>query len=517
MITTGRSKSSGMRYERLFPLGSGGMATVELALAIGPGGFNRLVVLKSMHRELAANEDSYAMFLEEARLSARLNHPNVVQISEVLETSDGIVLVMEYLDGLPLSSIYRTASAVLTQPMRVRLICEVLAGLHYAHELSDFEGRPLGIVHRDVSPQNVFVTYDGRIKLLDFGIAKASDSAEHTRVGMIKGRIAYMPAEQLTGSSVDRTADIYAAGCLLWEALAGSRMWADQSEREIARCVLSGKIPSLGSRVQVDPALEHVVSRAIARDPSARYATAEEMRLELESFLSAKFRAVSAREIGEMLSSSSSEARENRRGAIANAIAVIDANGDEVSQRSVIHATGRPPRSSRSRLKFAEPPDSTRSGPSSAASNSSSRISARELLGRSETGSKSVPQTSPRKAVLLACCGIALLAAAVWGAQLGRGDREVPKTVANVSATTAAIISAPAPRAEVVAPGASNSEESPPETAQVANPAAKSRRHHAPTKTRATPAPAQPIATGNRCDPPYYFSNGNKTYKPECI
>lgn len=317
------SRRAGLRYERLFLLGSGGMASVHLALAVGPSGFNRLVVVKSMRQELSEQSNTHQMFLAEARLSMRLNHPNVVQVSEVAEAPDGIMLVMEYLDGIPLSQVLRVANEAFTLPMRLRTVCEVLAGLHYAHELSDYDGSPLSIVHRDVSPQNVFLTFDGRVKLLDFGIAKATTS-EQTQAGVVKGRIAYMPSEQLTGDKVDRRTDIYAVGCLLWELIAGTRLWANQSDREILSNVIAGHIPALSSRVQVDPELEAIVKRATALSPSLRYPDAESMRADLEHYLSRAAASVSTRDIGDMLSRISPAAREQRQRAIAEAVAKVD-------------------------------------------------------------------------------------------------------------------------------------------------------------------------------------------------
>lgn len=319
-------RAPGMRYERLLVLGSGGMANVHLALAIGQGGFNRLVVVKSMHETLLAQREACEMFLGEARLCARLNHPNVVQVSEVVEAPTGPVLVMEYLDGLPLSAVYRTAGDAFTLPMRLRAICEVLAGLHYAHELADYQGRPLGIVHRDVSPQNVFVTYTGQVKLLDFGIAKATSWGDQTHSGVIKGRLAYMPSEQLTSGRVDRRTDIYAVGCLLWEAIAGGRIWENRSDRDMMRSVLAGKLPPLRERVgALDPALESIVTRATAAEPESRYPTVEAMRCELEEFLSSSSVRVTTRDIAALLSRLCSETREQRQRAIREAVAKVDA------------------------------------------------------------------------------------------------------------------------------------------------------------------------------------------------
>jgi serine/threonine protein kinase len=577
-----------MRYERLFALGSGGMATVELALATGPGGFNRLVVLKSMRKDLSAHDETYRMFLAEARLSARLNHPNVVQVSEVLETSEGIVLVMEYLDGLPLSGVYRATNEALTLPMRLRVICEVLAGLHYAHELADFQGQPLQIVHRDVSPQNIFVTYDGRIKLLDFGIAKVADSGEQTRAGMIKGRLAYMPMEQLTSSAVDRRTDIYAVGCLLWEAVAGGRIWADQTERDIARSVLSGKIPKLSSRVDVDPELEAIVSQATAAEPDARYATAEAMRAELEDHLMKIAPAVTAREIGDMLSRLSAESRERRRAAIAEAIAAVEARGEVFTQTGSTSAT-LPHLLSNSRLRHgggSSPNLSFEDGgllPASGSASVSAKVVSRDLPGPSVSVHQEEPGGGTRFGAWLGLIAALAAGAVYWFGPFGHppADRQAGATptgsetlgheastrsmrslrievtpsdarvfvddapvaghpaLASVPAGSEHVVRvereghestlrkitvtedvqldialAPEPVATDVAPSASGSP-------------SKGRVRYVPGRVMrgpaATPAPAASAATAPapaaaaNCDPPYYFSNGNKTYKPECI
>ncbi len=318
---SGRMRSRGMQYRRLMLLGTGGMATVHLSLAAGPSGFNRLVVVKAIRDELLDVPEARAMFLDEARLCARLNHPNVVQVSEVVDSAAGVMIVMEYLDGRPLSGIFQAGDGF-SLTMRLRVVCEILAGLHYVHELRDFEGEPLGLVHRDVSPHNVFVTFDGRVKLLDFGIAKATYNSEHTRSGVVKGKLTYMPAEQLRGQPVDRRADIYSVGCILWEAIAGARIWAKRSDKEIMTAVLHGDFPKLSERVEVDPRLERIVERAIALEPEARYTTAEEMRLELEELL-ATTTPVSTRDIGEFLSVAFAEANKRRHAEIAQLIAAL--------------------------------------------------------------------------------------------------------------------------------------------------------------------------------------------------
>src|SRR6185369_17155375 len=225
--------SSGMTYRPLLELGEGGMARIVLALAAGPGGFNKLVVLKVI-RSAQDSTEIRRLLLAEARLSARLNHPNVVQVQEVVHTEEGPYLVMEYLDGRPLSAV-RDCAAI-TPNIVMTAISEALSGLHHAHELTDFDGTPLHIVHRDVSPHNIFLTFDGVAKVLDFGIAKMRNETTSTETGSVKGKIAYMPPEQLLGEGVDRRADIFAAGSMLWEAATSARMWANASQQPPRAC-----------------------------------------------------------------------------------------------------------------------------------------------------------------------------------------------------------------------------------------------------------------------------------------
>ena len=196
------------KYRFLVELGSGGMGDVFLAVAQGPKGFNKLQVIKRLRPELAQDPEFLAMFLNEARIAARLNHPNVVQTNEVSEHEDEYFIAMEYLEGRSLYAILKRAissSPKNAPPQRMPLafhlhtLAEACEGLHYAHELRDFDGTPLELVHRDCSPQNIFVTYDGEAKVLDFGIAKAADSATYTRTGVLKGKVPYMAPEQLDG------------------------------------------------------------------------------------------------------------------------------------------------------------------------------------------------------------------------------------------------------------------------------------------------------------------------------
>jgi serine/threonine protein kinase len=211
--------SSG-RYYPIAQLGRGGMSEVYLAIARGPAGFNKLVVIKRLLSGLVADAHFLDMFLDEARLAARLNHPNIVQTNEVGVADEKYFIAMEYLDGQPLLKIVqRSLPRALPVHVALGIAANVCAGLHYAHTLADFSGTPLGIVHRDVSPHNIFVTYAGQVKIVDFGIAKATSRTTETQAGILKGKIAYMSPEHIGGVPLDGRSDVFSAGVVLYETL----------------------------------------------------------------------------------------------------------------------------------------------------------------------------------------------------------------------------------------------------------------------------------------------------------
>ncbi len=280
------------KYRILAELGRGGMADVYLAMAAGPSGsgFSKLSVVKKLRDNLAEDPEFIAMLMDEARISARLSHPNVVQTHEIGVEGSSYFLSMEYLDGQPLHRIQkRSLTAGKRFPMELELLVlsDVLAGLQHAHELADYDGTPLGIVHRDVTPQNIFVTYGGHVKIVDFGIAKAAGRSCETRQGIVKGKLRYMSPEQAMGLAIDRRADLFSVGVLLWEAVTGQRFWKDQEELDIARALIAGNYdPSPRSRgAQVPEALEQICQRALAQSVEDRYATAEEFRGDLDAFV----------------------------------------------------------------------------------------------------------------------------------------------------------------------------------------------------------------------------------------
>jgi serine/threonine protein kinase len=273
------------RYHLLMELGRGGMGVVHLAMTRGPQGFVKLVVLKMLHPELIGNEVARRMFLEEARISARLAHPNDVQVYEIIEFEGSPTIVMEYLEGRPLSTVVGDDPSRLAAPVHIHVCGEVLAGLHAAHELRDYDGTPLTLIHRDVTPHNVFLLFDGRVKVLDFGIAKAARSEIETRTGELKGKIRYMSPEQLRGDrNLDRRADVFAVGVMLWEALAGRRMWASMGDADVMLRLMNHQVPALPDDAHVPPRLAEVCARALAPAPEGRYTTAADFRRDLQRY-----------------------------------------------------------------------------------------------------------------------------------------------------------------------------------------------------------------------------------------
>ncbi len=264
------------------------MAEVFLAVMTSAGGISKLSVLKQIWPELASDPHFVAMFLDEARLSVRMSHPNLVQTYEVIDDGERLAIAMEYLDGQSLARVLNRLRGpdVLGLPLRLRIVTKVLAALDYAHELADYDGTALAVVHRDVSPHNVFITYDGSVKLVDFGVAKNLANASQTRPGALKGKFSYMAPEQFLGRASDRRADIFAAGVMLWEMLAGRRFWNGASDGEIASHLISDRpLPALPADLGLPAGVEAICTRALQRDRNRRYATAAEMEADLEQSL----------------------------------------------------------------------------------------------------------------------------------------------------------------------------------------------------------------------------------------
>jgi serine/threonine-protein kinase len=312
------------RHRILAQLGQGGMADVLLAVAPGPVGLNKLVVIKRL-RDNVQDSEFAEMFLNEAHIAARLNHPNVIHTYEVAQDEAQLYLVMEYLDGQPLQRVRgRIPATDYGLGIHLRILCDSLLGLHYAHELVDYNDAPLGIVHRDISPQNLFVTYEGTTKVLDFGIAKALNQAVHTRVGGIKGKIRYMSPEQAKGTSheLDRRSDVFATGILLWEAITGRRLWDGIEDVVVFQRLLRGEAIESPRHLKPDipVGLERICMRALNIDRERRYENAEALRLDLEAFILDRKISVSAVDVGRFLSAEFSQERESIRSTIDNGL-----------------------------------------------------------------------------------------------------------------------------------------------------------------------------------------------------
>ena len=283
------------RYEIAGELGQGGMGAIYLGRAAGIGGFERLVAIKMIHRHLGREKAFIDMFLDEARIAASIRHPNVVSVFEVGEQDGRYYIAMDYVSGEPFSILLdRTWGRGIALP--ADLVAHVVAvaseGLHAAHELEDpSTGEPLGVVHRDVCPQNIMVGYDGTVRLMDFGVAKAAGQLAMTKPGTHKGKIPYMSPEHIRGKPIDRRSDVFAMGIVLWESTIGRRLFKDESELRSAARVLKGKIPRPS---QIDPnyppELEAIVLRALESKPARRYPTARALFDDLQRYLTGRRR-----------------------------------------------------------------------------------------------------------------------------------------------------------------------------------------------------------------------------------
>ncbi len=274
------------RYLLHDEIASGGMAAVHFGRLVGTGGFAKTVAIKRLHKKLAREDAFRTMILEEARLAARIRHPNVVPPLDVLSEGSELLLVMEYVHGEALSKLLRSARESgerVPVAVAAAILTNVLHGLHAAHEARGEDGEPLSIVHRDVSPQNVIVGVDGVARVIDFGIAKAVTSNETTKTGTVKGKLPYLSPEQLEGEPVTRRTDVYAAGIVLWEVLTTKRLFEGADDSAVLRNILAYQPPPPSLTNPNVPALiDEIALRALSKKPAERFATAREMALAIE-------------------------------------------------------------------------------------------------------------------------------------------------------------------------------------------------------------------------------------------
>jgi serine/threonine protein kinase len=486
------------RYVLYGELASGGMATVHFGRLSGPVGFSRTVAIKRLHPQYAKDPEFVTMFLDEARLCGRIRHPNVVPTLDVVATEGEIFIVMEYVAGEALSKLMKTAMQKnIAIPPRVAatVLSSVLHGLHSAHQTKDEHGRELGIVHRDVSPQNILVGSDGTSRVLDFGVAKAAGRIQTTRDGQVKGKIAYMPPEQLSGGVVSRQSDIYAASVVLWEALTGRRLFDGETEAIVLVRAIEGKIDAPSScNPALDTAIDAVVLRGLARDPAARFATARDMALAIEQTIGL----ASPYEVGEWVESVAAEEIGRRARSIAEieSASMNTAIGGGSSPRiGLSPQPAEPPHSQVSSISVSRPAISTPAPPST--------------KGRRATRAFGIV------AGLLALAGLVLGGLALQDSLSGTHGGAANEVARETRAI--AILkpqTSPSKGGSGGSGGGGSTSSSAPSSD--ASKVTSSRPLAAPPAPVAAPKPPK---TNAACDPPYTIdpATGRKKYKLECL
>jgi serine/threonine-protein kinase len=494
------------RYALYDEIASGGMATVHFGRLIGPVGFTRTVAIKRLHPQFAKDPEFVSMFLDEARLAARIRHPNVVQTVDVVATEGELFLVMDYVQGESLARLVRLAKQRKERiPPRIvaAVVSGALHGLHAAHEAKNERGEPLGLVHRDVSPQNVLVGADGISRVLDFGVAKASGRLQTTREGHLKGKIAYMAPEQFRGEAT-RATDVYAAGILVWEALTGEKLFASNDEMSTLGKALMPEVAPPSSRVaELAPAFDVFVARALAIEPTARYATAREAAVALERCEGI----ASPSEVGDYVSGLA----EGALAARAETLSGIESSSpliemDAAKLTSALARGSKPPDA----IVPAEPPTSE------VERDANAKAAASPASIRSVAGVESALSTRPEprgRGVLAAIVGVLVIVVGVLAWRLGT-SAPAPEAAAPQPPSAAPTV-APAetkpPATETAAAAAT--EEPAPRAAPAAAPTADKSAGHKP----AAPHAAAP-AKKRDCDPPYTIDgSGHKHFKVDCL
>ncbi len=335
------------RYETLFQLASGGMASVFLGTARGGYGFRQLVAIKKPHAYLLVDPAFKKALVTEARLVSLLHHANVVDVRDVEVLDDSVSLVMDYIEGASLAELVNAASKTgsrLSPGVAIRIVLDACAGLHAAHELKDERERALNLVHRDISPQNILVGVDGIARVADFGVAKFQKKQDlGATAGLFKGKIAYMAPEYVTGAAIDRRADVFAMGVVLWEAVAGQRLFRGKSDGDTVERVMSMDIPSLASVApDVGTAFDDIVHTALARDRERRFETAAAMATALESSAKGAGALVGPRDVAETVKSAVGEKLDDRRKLVRARLANEPSVASVVTLVTDVHARPKP-------------------------------------------------------------------------------------------------------------------------------------------------------------------------------
>jgi serine/threonine protein kinase/ABC-type branched-subunit amino acid transport system substrate-binding protein len=446
------SSASFGKYRFLAEIGFGGMSEIYLTVIQGGlAGFQKLVALKLLRRDLDEDGEFRRMFLDEARLAAQLNHPNVVQTYDVGEDHGRYYIAMEYLEGQSFERIRRASGSARLFPLelQIRMLSQVLCGLHYAHAFADYHDTPISIVHRDVTPSNVLITYDGQVKLIDFGIAKVLDWVHDTEVGVLKGKARYMAPEQVSGAPIDRRADLYSVGVMLWETLAGQHIWNGLPGTEVIK--RSGEPPP--PPLDAPPMLQQICGKAMAPRPEDRYPTAEALRADLELFLAQHITPSRERDLGAAVTELFGDERARLR-------QIIDAQLKDSRSGDRLPAF-RDLRSAPSGNRFDTPMASNpHLRAASAAGSGPDAAEPGDAGGEAHSEKLPAPDAFPpaRRRRLHAIAGGAVLIAAVAIA-LTRGGSQPPPAAATRPASAALVRpegSSPPPRPPVVVRGATD-------------------------------------------------------------
>jgi serine/threonine-protein kinase len=316
------------RYELLLPVAAGGMAMVWAARLKGSRGFQKIVAVKTMLPKLSEDPQFEKMFLDEASLASRIHHPNVVEVLDLGEHDGVLFIAMEWLDGVPLNQVMKAAKAAtgIPMPVAIHILTHAAEGLNCAHDLKDDRGTLVGLVHRDVSPQNILVGYDGFTKMVDFGLAKATALGDGaTRAGQLKGKISYMAPEQIKGEAIDRRADVFALGVVLYAVTTGKHPFRRESEGATLFAISSPDPAPAPSRYMAYPAeLEAVLMKAISKDPNQRFASALELARALEATLPEAERAHGGERVSLFLKGLLGQQHDDQRAALVEALARAD-------------------------------------------------------------------------------------------------------------------------------------------------------------------------------------------------
>ncbi len=493
------------RYRIYGEIAAGGMATLHIGRLIGPAGFSRTVAIKRLHPQFSKDPEFVAMLLDEARLAARIVHPNVVSTLDVVAKDGELFLVMDYVAGESLAQLLKKAWRTKQHPspsVVVSLGTDLLMGLHAAHEAKSDGGRPLGIVHRDVSPQNLLVGADGVGRVVDFGVAKAMIRSTSTRDGKVKGKLAYMSPEQIQAGPVDHRSDVFSAGVVLWEALAGKRLFTRPDPGAIVAAILTDRVePPSKLAPDVPEAVDRVVLKALEKHADARFGTAGEMAEALADALVP----AGALRVGQWVRKAAGDALNARARRVADVESQssnqipVPMDGSDMEITLAAGATNQTVAAGATDHTASIPGVPKRSGTKpllwlAGAAALFILLPVVWFLGRAAGGSTAAeaPKDEP-------------------GQALGGASVSVPAEPTPAPSVTA---TSPEPSAQAPAPSASVD---PPPKPRVTAPKPVAKPAAAP-KPAAQPKPIAKPKPSAKCDPPFTLdSKGEKVFKPECF